>query len=207
MGEAVRHLFHVVGDQHHHRRLGVAGQAGEPAQQVLAAAQVQSGGWLVEQQQFRVGHQRPGDLHPLALALGQRGEPAPDQVGAAERVEDLDRPGDVGGVVFLLPPAQDGVGGGQHQVDDLLPRRDLLGDRGAGQPDPRPQVEDVDLAEALAEHLHGALGGKHQGGGHLEQGGLARPVRPDQDPALIPVRGPVHVAQQDRRVPPDLDAP
>ena len=173
---------------------------------VLAAAQVQSGGWLVEQQQFRVGHQRPGDLHPLALALGQGGELAPDQVRAAERVEDLDRAGDVAGVVFLLPPAEDGVGRGQHQVDDLLPRRDLLGDRGAGQPDPRPQVEDVDLAEALAEYLHGALGGEHQGGGHLKQGGLARSVRPDQNPAFVSVRRPVDVAQQDRRVPPDLDA-
>src|SRR6266702_1828717 len=207
VGEAVGYLFDMVGDQHHHRRLGIAGQLGEPPQQVLAAAQVEPRGRLVEQQQLRVGHQRPGDLHPLALALRQRGELAPDQVRAAERVEYLHRAGDVGGVVFLFPPAQDGVGGGEHQVDDLLPGRDLLGDRGAGPPDPRPQVEDVDLAETLAEDLDGALGGEHQGGCHLKQGGLARPVRSDQDPPLVPVRRPVHVAQQDRRVPPDLDAP
>src|SRR6266568_4600049 len=132
VGEAVGYLFDMVGDQHHHRRLGIAGQLGEPPQQVLAAAQVEPRGRLVEQQQLRVGHQRPGDL--------------------------------------------------------------------------RPQVEDVNLAEALAEDLDGALGGEHQGGGHLEQGGLARPVRPDQDPPLVPVCRPVHVAQQDRRVPADLDA-
>src|SRR5580700_7579135 len=42
VGEAVRDLFHVVGDQHHHRRLGVAGELGQPAQQVLTAAQVQA---------------------------------------------------------------------------------------------------------------------------------------------------------------------
>ena len=50
----------------------------------------------VEQQQLGVGHQGPRDLHPLALALGQGGEPAPDQVRAAERVQQLDGPGHVG---------------------------------------------------------------------------------------------------------------
>src|SRR5580693_2009546 len=146
VGEAVRNLFHVVGDQHHHRRLGVVGELGQAAQQVLAAAQVQARGRLVQQQQLGVGHQGPGDLNPLALPLGQGGELAPDQVRAAERVEQFDGAGDVGGVVVLLPPAEDGVGGGEHQVDDLLVGRDLLGDGGAGQADPGAQVEDVDLA-------------------------------------------------------------
>ena len=155
---------------------------------------------LVEQQKLRVGHQGPGDLHPLALALGQGGEPAPDQVRAAERVEQLDGAGDVRGVVVLLPPAEDGVGGGQDQVDDLLVGRDLFGDGGAGQPDPGPQFEEVDLAQALAEDLDRALTREHRGGGHLEQGGLARAVRSDQDPAFVLVRRPVQVAEQDRRV-------
>jgi hypothetical protein len=206
VGEAVGHLFDMVGDQHHHRRLGIAGQLGEAPQQVLPPAQVEPGGRLVEQQQLGVGHQRPGDLHPLALTLGEGREPAPDQVRAAEGVEDLDRAGDIGRVVLLPPPAEDGVGGGEHQVDDLLTGRHLLGDRGAGQPDPGPQFEDVDLAEPLAEYLHGALRGEHQRGRHLEQRGLARSVRPDQDPPFVPVRRPVDVPQQDRRIPPDLDA-
>src|SRR5712691_8249424 len=107
VGEAVGHLFDMVGDQHQDRKLGIAGQLAQPPQQVLAAAQVEPGGRLVEQQQLRVGHQRPGDLHPLALALGEGRELAPDQVRAAERVEYHDRAGDVGRAVFLFPPAQD----------------------------------------------------------------------------------------------------
>src|SRR5271167_2353622 len=43
VGEAVGHLFDVVRDQHHHRRLGVPGQLGEPPQQVLASPQVEPG--------------------------------------------------------------------------------------------------------------------------------------------------------------------
>ena len=205
VGEAVRDLFHVVRDQHHHRRLGVVGELGQAAQKVLAAAQVQARGRLVEQQQLGVGHQGPGDLDPLALPLGQGGELAPDQVRAAERVEQFDRAGDVGGVVVLLPPAEDGVGGGEHQVDDLLAGRDLLADGGAGQADPGAQVEDVDLAQLLAEHLDRSLAREQRGRRHLEQGGLARAVRADEDPALVLVRRPVDVAEQDRRVPPDLD--
>ena len=121
-------------------------------------------------------------------------------------VQQLDGAGDVRGVEFLLPPAHDGVGGGEHQVDDLLGRRDLLGHRGAGQPDPGAQIEDVDLAHLLTEDLHRALRGECHRRGDLEQGSLARPVGTDEDPALVAVRRPVHVAQQDRRVTPDLDA-
>jgi len=54
--------------------------------------------------------------------------------------------------------------------------------------------------------LDGALRGEGGGRGELEQRRLARSVRADQDPALVTVRRPVDVAQQDRRVTPDLDA-
>ena len=52
----------------------VAGQFAEAVHQVLAAAKVQPGGGLVQQQQFRVRHQGTGDLDALAFPLGQRGE-------------------------------------------------------------------------------------------------------------------------------------
>ena len=42
------------------------------------------GGRLVEQQQLGVGHQRPGDLHPLALALAQGAEGAVAQAARAD---------------------------------------------------------------------------------------------------------------------------
>ena len=54
-------------------------------------------------------------------------------------------------VVLLPPPAEHGVRGGDDHVVHPLPARDPLGERGTGEPDPRPQLEDVDLAEHLAE--------------------------------------------------------
>ena len=57
------------------------GEHRQRGDQVLAAAEVEAGGRLVEQQQLGVGHQRPGDLHPLALALGQGAEGAVGQRG------------------------------------------------------------------------------------------------------------------------------
>ncbi|GMA84928.1 hypothetical protein GCM10025868_01780 [Angustibacter aerolatus] len=59
----------------------------EAAHEVLAAAEVEAGGGFVEQHELGVGHQRAGDLHPLALALAQRAEGAVGQVRDAERVE------------------------------------------------------------------------------------------------------------------------
>src|SRR5487761_1736502 len=206
VGEAVGHLFHVMGDQPHHRRAGIAGQRGQPPQQVLPAAQVQPGGGLVEQQQLGIGHQRPGDLHPLALALRQRREPAPDQVRAAERVQQLHGAGEVGGLVLLLPPAEDRVRGGEHQVDDLLPGPHPFGHRGAGEADPRAQLEHVDLAQPLAEHLDRARGGEQLRGSHLHERGLTCTVRADDNPALVFVGRPVDVAQQHRPFPPDANA-
>ena len=50
---------------------GVAGrrrQVRESGDQVLAGAQVESGGGLVEQDEPGVAPQRPGEQHPLALA-------------------------------------------------------------------------------------------------------------------------------------------
>jgi hypothetical protein len=130
------------------------------------------------------------------IRCAQRGEFAPDQVRAAERVEQFHRPGHIGGLVLLLPPAEDRVRRGEHEVDDLLARRHPLGQRRAGEADPRPQVEDVHVAETLAQDLDGALSRVEQGRRDLKQGGLARPVRPDHDPALILMRGPVDVPQQ-----------
>ena len=52
---------------------------GQRRDEVLAAAEVETRRGLVEDQQLGVGHQRTGDLHPLALALAEGAE------GAVER--------------------------------------------------------------------------------------------------------------------------
>ena len=77
---------------------------------------------------------------------------------------------------------------------------DVLGERGARQADTWPQFEHVDVTEPLAEHLDGALSRVEDRRGHLKQGRLACPVRADHDPALVLVRGPVNVPQQQRRL-------
>ena len=148
-----RDLLDVVGDQHHGRRVRVGGQRGQPADQLLPAGQVEPGRRLVEQQQLRVGHQRPGDLHPLALALGQRAEPAVGQLLHAELVEQVPGPAGVEHVVLLAPAADHRVAGADDDVEHGLVVRHPAGQRGAGEPDPRPQLEHVDRAEPLAEHL------------------------------------------------------
>ena len=65
---------------------GSSANPGQPPQQVLAAAEVHARGRLVEQQQLRIGHQRPRDLHPGPLALAQRA------VGALGQAADAERP-------------------------------------------------------------------------------------------------------------------
>ena len=205
VGEVLGHFLDVVGHHHHRGRQRVTGQHGHPLQQVLPAAEVQPGGGLVQQKQLGVGHQRPRDLHALALPLGQGGEPAPDQVRAAERVQELDRAGDVGGLVVLLPAAHDRVGAGEHQVDHFLGRRHPVRQRGAGQADPRPQLEHVGLAEPAAQDLGTALGREQLAGDDLQQRGLPGSVGADDDPALVVMDGPVHVAQQHGPAAPDAD--
>ena len=60
------------------------------------------------------------------------------------------------GVVVLAPAAQDAVAGAADDVVGGLVGRDPAGEARAGQPDARPQLEDVDAPEPLAEQLDGA---------------------------------------------------
>jgi hypothetical protein len=71
---------------------GSAAIAAETVHEVLAAAEVETGGRLVEQQQLGVDHERAGDLHPLALPLRQRPERALGERSTPERGEQADRP-------------------------------------------------------------------------------------------------------------------
>ena len=87
--DARRDLLDVVSDQHRGRGVRVGGEAGQPAQQVLTAAEIHPGGRLVQKQQFGIGHQRPRDLHPLPLALAERAVGALGQRADADPVEQL----------------------------------------------------------------------------------------------------------------------
>ena len=196
MGEAGRDLLDVVGDQHGGRRLGVHGQHRQRGDQVLAPAEVEAGGRLVEQQQLGVGHQRPGDLDPLALALAEGAEGAVGQVPGPELGEQLVGALVVELVVALTPATDDGVRRRDHHVVHPFAARDLLRDGGAGQPDPGPELEHVDGAEDLAQDAHHSGRGVDLRGGDLQQRGLAGPVGPEDHPSLVLLDRPVHAFDQ-----------
>ena len=61
--------------------------------EVLPAAEVETGGRLVEQHELGVGHEGPGDLDPLALALAQRAEAAVGQVVGTQGARAAPWPG------------------------------------------------------------------------------------------------------------------
>ena len=205
VGVARRDLLDVVGDQHLRRRVVVPREVRQAGDEVLAAAEVEAGARLVEQQQLRVGHQRAGDLGPLALALAEGAEGPVGELRDAPLLHEHPGAGQVVDVVALAPPPDDGVPGRHHDVAGRLGRRDALGERGAGQPDPRPQLEDVDRAEGLPQQPHLAARRVHLRGGQREQRRLPRPVRAEHHPAVVGLDGPVDAAQQVGLPPHDVD--
>ena len=101
-------------------------------------------------------------------------------------------------VVLLAPPADHAVRRGHDDVEDPLVARDPLGQGGAGQADPGPQLEDVDGAEHLAEDARrrpevGWIWARRD----LQQRGLAGAVRAEHHPALVLLDRPVDAVEQD----------
>jgi hypothetical protein len=83
---AQRHgVQQVVGEQHVRRR-GRAQGAVQDAAHVGLGRYAQRGQWLVEQQQFRLGHQRAGRGHPLLLPCGHGARAGPPHVNLPRSV-------------------------------------------------------------------------------------------------------------------------
>ena len=85
VGEADRDLLDVVGHQHVGGVAGSTARAVQRGDQLLAAAEVEAGCRLVEQQQPGRGHQRAGQQHALALARREQPEALVGHGGAAHR--------------------------------------------------------------------------------------------------------------------------
>ncbi len=124
---------------------------------------------------------------------------------APTSVEQLLGAGVVELVVLLPPPAEHAVRRGDHDVVHPLRARDPLGDGGAGQADPRSQLEDVDGAEHLAEDADHAAGRVDLCGRDLQQRGLAGAVGAEHHPALVLLDRPVDPVDQRGLPPPDAD--
>ena len=138
MAETGRDLLDVVGHQHQRRGVGVGGQIGQPRNKFLAAAEVEPGGGLVEQQQFGIGHQRSGDQDAFAFALRQCSVGAIEEMFGSHALEGVGRAVVVDLVVVLPPPAQDRVAGRYHHVAHQFIVRNTLGQRRTAQSHPLP---------------------------------------------------------------------
>ena len=195
MGEAHGNLLHVVGDHDHRRGRHVPGQPAQGGNQALPAAHIEAGGRFVQQQQGRIAHQGPGDEDLLALAVGEHAEaPVGDglEAGAGEQAA-----GPVPfAVVVVVPPGLQGpVPGAHHHLGGRQLGNQLLGDGRGHQADVLAQPAHVVVAQTVAEDVDRPPGGVQVAGRQLEQGGLARPVRAQHDPALPGTDAPVDVVE------------
>src|SRR5919106_3535350 len=184
VGETGRDLLDVVGDEDRRGRGRIGGNRAQGAHECFTPTEVQPGRRFVQQQELGVSHQGAGDLHPLALAFGQRAERALDEVRDAEPAEQGSRTVDVVPLVLLTPPADDGVRGRYHDIAYRLAARDAVGQGGNGQPDPRSELEDVHGAQDLPQDRRVARGRVHLRGRDLKQGGLAGAVGSQDSPSV-----------------------
>ncbi len=84
MGGGRRQLLQVVGHQDGREAWLRRGQGREGRQQRFPGRQIEAGGWFVEQQKGRCGHQGTGDSDSLPLTLGAGGHLALGKIGAAQ---------------------------------------------------------------------------------------------------------------------------
>ena len=191
VSETGRDLLHMVRHQDRCRGVRIHRQRRQRRDEVLSAAEIQSGGRLVEQQQLGVGHQCPGDLDPLAFALAQSAERPISQVFGAYLDQEALGPLVVGVVVLLTPAANHAVRRRDDHVLNTFAAGDPLGERGTRQPDPWAQFEHIDSAQHLLEDAGDTAGRMDQGASDLKQRGLARAVGSKDHPTVTGFDAPV----------------
>src|SRR5690606_35856034 len=195
---ALQQAVHPVGHPHRLRHVLLDDERGGPGghdvpQRPVDAAhdhRCQAQRQLVDEQQVRVGQQRPADGDRLLLAAGQLGRvlPPPVRHPREQLVHGLQRPG-------AGPPA---VGAGEQVLLD--------GER-AEQPPPLRHQRDArrdppvrgEAGDVAAGEVNGPRGGGVEPGQGPQQRGLARAVGPDDRQHLAALHleaEPVHGAQQ-----------
>ena len=195
VGEAVRDLLDVVGDEHDRRGAGVDGQRRQRGDELLASAEVEPGRRLVEQQQLGRGHQGAGQQHALALARRQQDEALVGHRRAAHLLEQRAGAGPVGVVVGVPPRFERAVAGGHDDLDGRELATEAVGQRRAGQPDAGAERADVGAAQLLAEHVDGSRRRVQVERGDADQRGLARAVAAEHDPPLAGTDHPVDLVE------------
>jgi len=173
--DPVREFLHdgqLVGGQHD--RLALAdGQVRDPVLHRPCCLDVQADRRLVQQQDRRVGDQRGGDRHFLLHPAGVRPHALVPPLPQAQAGQQPLRPRpDLLPAQALQPP----------EVHQVLPR----GQRPVHVPGPFQHRADLPHCiralppDVVAVDPDRAGGGQDQPAGHLDRGGLARAVRPQQ---------------------------
>jgi hypothetical protein len=158
----------VRGDQH--RPAGVAGEAEQELAHAVAGVRVETGGRLVEDQQRRLVDQRLGDLDPGLLTRGEVPHPALAEVAEVEQLDQLADP---------PPGAADRVHAGEDDQAFLDRQRAGQMDIAGGEIRPAQCLEAVG-GQVGPEQADGALVGCDQTEEHVERGGLAGSVGPEE---------------------------
>jgi len=191
VGEAGRNLLAVMGDQNDRRAARVGGHRGEADQEALPGTEIEPSEGFVEQEQFRVTHQRPGQEHLLAFAFRNHPE---------WTIAELGHPAESQKPVGLLPvfvgvPVPPRLERPVAAADDDVSRRklgpELPGNGAADESNSRAEGPDINLSETGSEDFHRAGRWPQPGAGDLQQCGLAGPVRPEDDPPVSGADAPV----------------
>jgi len=148
--------------------VAVVDQAPHGVPHLVAAARVQTGGGLVEEQHARPVDQAGGEVEPAAHAPGAGLRRSAAGVGEAEPLQQVGGPG------VRLRAAEPEQPADHHQV---LPAGEVFVDRGvlAGEPDELPHPLRL-AGDVVAGDPGGAGVGPQQGGQHPHGGGLAGAV-------------------------------
>ncbi|BDH55597.1 hypothetical protein MTP03_05360 [Tsukamurella sp. PLM1] len=164
-------------------------------QEDLARGEVEARGRLVQQEQGWCTHEGAGDQRAPALALRERGPHGVRVPRHAQRVDEF-----VGAGTLLAGrrPAGRELGGvrqaGDHHIAhaerrvQAVPRVDV--------PDVRAQLAHVHPAQALAQHVDGAVGRVGDRAAQAEQRRLPGPVRAQQHPVFAAPHGERDVIEQ-----------
>ena len=164
------HVVEEVGGQHH--RDAEAAQAVDQGQHLLPAGRVEAGGGLVEQDELGVGDDGLGQLGPLAHAGGEAAHRPEAGLVQPDQVEHLRRP--LAGGPHRQPAEL--AEGGHHVGRGLVEGQAVvLGHVADAAADADGVVGHGDAADLDRPRV-----GPAEAEEEAEEGGLARPVGPDQ---------------------------
>ena len=168
----------------------------KPRHEVLAGAEVEAGGGLVEDEQLRIGHERARELHLLLLAARERAEHSSRERRHAEAVEQ--RRALARGLRrcrCATTPRAPRCRAVITTSTTSTSRRSIAAIDDAREADARPHLADVDLPEHCSEHAHVTRDGCRYSDDDAHERRLARAVRAEHDPSLAAP----HLASRGRR--------